>query len=262
LDAAKAEWHEQSESALAEAAARCEAAESALAGLRASASREGNAAAAIGDGHVDELAALRAKRAEREAELADVHPASEWEGARATLGSAIAFGRSRAINAAASHAREPRVQTNSAAIRDVLVATSLAILVLTIYPSVAPFLPERWQSTINAVASGIQPILGRSVPAPVAPLPAPPAAPAVPAPHMAVVARDVNVRANPSTEAELVSTLRRGLKVVMLETRGNWTLVRIGGENDQSPSLQGWVYTSFLKGEDGSDLKAAAAGSE
>src|SRR5262249_12192145 len=80
LTAAKAEWQEQSESALFDATARCEAAEAALARLGAQNPREGNAAANMAESQVDELAAFRAKRAEREAEQPEVHSASKREG--------------------------------------------------------------------------------------------------------------------------------------------------------------------------------------
>jgi SH3 domain-containing protein len=66
---------------------------------------------------------------------------------------------------------------------------------------------------------------------------------------LAVALRDVNVRAAPSTEAKILSTLSRGVKVAMIEERGSWHLVRIEGNSGETRSRQGWVYASFLKRE-------------
>ena len=45
--------------------------------------------------------------------------------------------------------------------------------------------------------------------------------------HMLVVVHGVNVHVSPLPGAEIVSTLPRGLKVAMIEQRGQWTLVEI-----------------------------------
>ena len=66
---------------------------------------------------------------------------------------------------------------------------------------------------------------------------------------MAVVVRDVNVRASPSNAAAVVSTLARGAKVATIERRGNWTLVQIGGDSRNIKPRRGWVYGSFLRDE-------------
>jgi hypothetical protein len=44
---------------------------------------------------------------------------------------------------------------------------------------------------------------------------------------MLVVVHGVNVHVSPLPGAEIVSTLPRGLKVAMIEQRGQWTLVEI-----------------------------------
>ena len=67
--------------------------------------------------------------------------------------------------------------------------------------------------------------------------------------ELAVALRDVNIRAAPSTEAKVLSTLSRGVKVAMIEERGSWQLVRIEGNSRDTQARQGWVYTSFLKRE-------------
>jgi uncharacterized protein YgiM (DUF1202 family) len=64
---------------------------------------------------------------------------------------------------------------------------------------------------------------------------------------MAVVNHAANVRAGPSSTAEIVSTLQRGGKVASLEQRGNWTLVEFAADNGKSQPRQGWVYSSFVE---------------
>ena len=203
------EAHESLQKALAEATQRCEAAEKALARWKAHTARQQKTVANAGDpAKFKDFAGSRAK-SEDGAELP-----------------------------VRGHG------TRGGAIRDVLFATSLAILAITLYPSFAPFLPERLRTNIDLVASGIQPMLGHSVPAPASVVPA---APAVAAQKTAVVIRDTQLRATPSPAAEIVSTLKSGLEAVIVQERGDWTLVRIDGEAGQG--AQGWVQTSFLKAD-------------
>jgi hypothetical protein len=64
---------------------------------------------------------------------------------------------------------------------------------------------------------------------------------------MAVVVRDVNVRANPSASATVLSKLPRGLKVAIIEQRGSWTMVQVENSRGNTGPRRGWVYRSFLK---------------
>jgi hypothetical protein len=66
---------------------------------------------------------------------------------------------------------------------------------------------------------------------------------------LAVALRDVNVRAAPSTEAKILSTLPRGVKVATIEQRGSWSLIEIEGAGRDTRPRQGWVYNSLLKSE-------------
>jgi hypothetical protein len=116
--------------------------------------------------------------------------------------------------------------------RDIAVAAALAASAIVFYPRIAAFVPGMGTMFSNA-------------PAPVAadaPAPAPAAKQ-----NMAVVNHAANVRAGPSSTAEIVSTLQRGLKVASLEQRGNWTLVEFAADNGKSESRQGWVYSSFVE---------------
>jgi hypothetical protein len=142
--------------------------------------------------------------------------------------------------------RKPRANL----LRDVLIVGALAALAITAYPSAEPFLPQSWQSSIASVTSDRGQIAGDSSTTTLAPATSPDAA----ARRSAVVLHDVNVRADPSAAARVVSTLRRGLKVLVIEQRGNWTSVQIEGDKANARPL-GWVYGSFLGGE--ADYKTA-----
>jgi hypothetical protein len=76
--------------------------------------------------------------------------------------------------------------------------------------------------------------------------------------RLAVVVRDVSVRARPSGTAEVISTLQRGLKVATLGYSGNWKLVQIDDKKVQP--RQGWVYHSVLQYEEDSDKPPLAIG--
>ncbi len=128
-------------------------------------------------------------------------------------------------------------------IRGIFAAASLGVFAVTAYSSIGLLLPQRWQSNVVAVTRGLSPIPYRSG-APAAsppPIPTNVAAQSV-AQSMAIVVRDVNVRASPSNAAAVVSTLSRGVKVATIERRGNWTLVQIEGDSRNTKHRQGWVY--------------------
>jgi hypothetical protein len=254
---AEARWRKQSGSALAEATARYEAAETALAQLRTQATRQPSVDANIGGSAAfDELVALRMKRADRETELAQLHLATEENAKRTMQGSKIVIRRNQMIDSVETLGKERRTPKRPGPIRDALVAASLAVFAITAYPSVVPLLPERWRSNIGAIAGGIGPMIDHTS----APLGSPPpTSPNIAAQQMAVVARDVNLRANPSTAAEVITTLPRGRKIATIEQRGNWTLVQIDGKNDERQPLRGWAYSSFLNVESGGDAKPPKA---
>jgi SH3 domain-containing protein len=122
-------------------------------------------------------------------------------------------------------------------------------LVITAYPSVGSFLPQSLQSNIAAVTGASGPPTGSNTSL---------TSPSVPVKSMAVVARDVNVRAGPSPTAKILSTLPRGLRVATLERRGDWMSVQIERAGPNAKSLQGWVYGSFLLDQAGDDETARA----
>lgn len=143
--------------------------------------------------------------------------------------------------------RKPRAHL----LRDIVIVGAVTALAIMAYPSIESFLPQSWQSNIDSVTSGLGPTAGDSA----TNAPAPAASPDVPAGHSVVVLRDANVRASPSATARVVSTLRRGLRVSMVEQHGNWTSVRIEADKANTKPLYGWVYGPFLQVE--TDDKAA-----
>jgi uncharacterized protein YgiM (DUF1202 family) len=56
----------------------------------------------------------------------------------------------------------------------------------------------------------------------------------------ATVARSVNVRASAAASADVVSRLKKGDPVVVLEEQGSWTHIK-------TANIDGWVATSYLK---------------
>jgi len=56
--------------------------------------------------------------------------------------------------------------------------------------------------------------------------------------------RDVNLRATPSISADVITGLKQGSEVTILERQGNWDHVEvvISGSEER----QGWAYGSYL----------------
>jgi uncharacterized protein YgiM (DUF1202 family) len=77
-----------------------------------------------------------------------------------------------------------------------------------------------------------------------APTPPVPVQPPKPDHPQAVVIRDVNLRAAPSTGAGVIAALKQGTAVAILDTRGNWDQVEIVIPGEVS--RRGWAYGSYL----------------
>ena len=100
------------------------------------------------------------------------------------------------------------------------------------YPSIQSYVPEIGTVFGNASAP----------PASVPPRVAPRAAEQ----FTVVVNHTGNVRAGPSSTAEIVSALQKGQKVATFEKRGSWTHIRMSGEPGKTESREGWIFSSFL----------------
>ena len=113
-------------------------------------------------------------------------------------------------------------------IRNVIIAAALAVPAVLFYPR---------------IANEFETVFG-DAPAPVGA--AEPASQQDGGQVTAVVKNAVNARTEPSPSAAVVWTLQRGVKVTIVEQRGNWTLVRADRKNDTGEPRQGWVSSSFL----------------
>jgi hypothetical protein len=118
-------------------------------------------------------------------------------------------------------------QAKSHLIRNIVIAAALAVPAALSYPYVAAHLSG---TPATAAIAPAQEEIGGQV--------------------TAVVKSAVNARTEPSASASIVSTLERGLKVTIVEERGNWTLVRADNKSDKGEPRQGWVYSSFLNARD------------
>ena len=156
--------------------------------------------------------------------------------------------RSKGMADAIGVDQEPRASKRSN-VRGVLIAAALATLAVIAYPIIEVRLPQSWRSQITAVTDSL-PITDDSGTSNAAP---------APSSSVAVVLRDLNVRADPSTGAKVIATLPQGLKVTTIEKRGAWTSVQIESDNPNAKPLQGWVYGSFLKVEAGEREAARTA---
>ena len=59
-----------------------------------------------------------------------------------------------------------------------------------------------------------------------------------------MVIRDVNLRAAPSTNAQVIAGLKQGTAVTILDRQGNWDHLEIVISGQIS--RQGWAYGSYI----------------
>jgi SH3 domain-containing protein len=189
-----------------------------------------------------EFALLQGKLAEKDMELAHLRTDNElarerWTAeARATLQNAE---RAWKEEAADSTDQKLARQTQRRFVRDIgFAAVFSAIAVI--------FLIRLGPSTVDTLWPDIQPIVAwidpdvASRPVAVKP-PPPPAKATAPALPMLTIARAANLRAGPSTSAQVIATLPRDGEVALLGRHGNWVQVRADG------AREGWVYNTYLK---------------
>ena len=76
------------------------------------------------------------------------------------------------------------------------------------------------------------------------PIPAQPIVPPKPNRPEALIIRDVNLRVGPSTSAAVITSLKQGTAVTVLDVQGNWDHIQvvISGQT----SRQGWAYGSYI----------------
>ena len=187
LAAAEAGWRAQSQNALAEATARYQAAEGMLAQLRQQADRARSDAVGGSIRSGEPRATFATKPNPREVESAPIRLPTREERRLETQASKIIIQPQRM--ASEMDSRPPR---KGSSFRDVIVVASIAVIAIFAYPRIEPFLPETWRSNIAAILGGLAP------------------SPNPTAQGSASVVSDVNLRVEPSTTAEIITTLPRG----------------------------------------------------
>jgi len=247
--ASEAQWRKQSARALAEATARYEAAETALAQMRIKNKGPRDTRDNVEANRLrNELAAVQTALLARETELAYARSAMGQSRERPTPETKIVLRTTRGWGAGERMEPKPPARAGRRPTRDIVLAACVVVAAILLYPWIEPLVPESWRSNIAAITAGNEPIA-----------PAESLSHAPPQEHMALVVRGANLRAGPSATAPVISTLQRGLQVATLEQRGNWMLVQIGGENGKTQPRRGWVFSTFLKDAGGSDMKPPAA---
>jgi hypothetical protein len=227
LKAAEAQWQDQAASSVAELTARCQTAEEALA--------SGRAATEANDAYVRRLnrdiTALQSSLVEREADLAQARAQLE----ETRLGTATPSPAStwHPLSNRPEEAATEEAQDSGHLWRDALIVFFAVMGAVLFWPRV-----EAALMTAGLLEAPAQP---RAV---IAAAPAAPTPPPKPEHPKAIVARGVNMRAEPATGAAVLASLKIGMPVAILGHNGNWDQVEISGADGKI--LQGWVYGSYL----------------
>jgi len=217
--AAQAEWRKQSQTQLAQATARYEAAEGVLSHMRQEATRQRSEPPPA----ADPFAQLRAAT-----------PSVERRQRSSRSPTRTQFNNLRNAPQAQEEDEEPR-PSGKKGLRDFCIVVAFAVAVFTLYPNVAPYLPYSWRYNIAQFTGGFGlPSAAASVSAPAA---------------KAVVVSDVNLRVGPSTQSKIVTALSGGMKVMAGEKRDGWTAVRVESTKPNAKPLQGWVSSAYIKEE-------------
>ena len=232
LAAAEAQWQETSARTLAEATKRFEGAETALKQLliRTELTREsGNA---IEHRRLrEELTMMQTSLSDRENALAEARLALEQSRELMTPETKIVLKTDRMWNGVERRERADD-KPKSYLIRDLVVVGALAAAAIAFYPRFESYLPEIGAIFGNASAPASMP---------------PRAASRAGEQHMAVVNHGANVRAGPSSTADIVSALQRGQKVAAAEKRGSWTPLSEWAGSPARPNREKVeVFSSFL----------------
>jgi hypothetical protein len=236
-DAVDADRERDAGHALAELLARCEAAEASL--RAAQTARE---SADVDDVYVrglnQEIKTLQAILVDREAAIARAEASLE----RMQVGTVArpAPAHWEPLPGGLSPARNQDKKPDSHLVRDFILVFGVVMLGCVAYffgPSLMP--ASNWQlpnlSNLFAAGDNDQ---DASAPMPPAPVPPPKAQP------RAMVIRDVNLRAAPSTNAQVIAGLKQGMAVTILDRQGNWDHLEIVISGQIS--RQGWAYGSYI----------------
>jgi hypothetical protein len=236
-DAADADRERDAAQALAELQTRCEAAEASL--RAAQTARE---KADVDDVYVrglnQEIKNLQAILVDREAAIARAEASLEQMQVGTVARPAPAHWEP--LPGSLSRANNTGKKSESHLVRDFLLVfgvVSLGCLAYFFGPSLLS--ANNWQlpNLTNLFASNDED-QDASAPTPPVPAPAPKPQP------QAMVIRDVNLRAAPSTTAPVIAALKQGTAVTILDRQGNWDHLEI--VISVQISRQGWAYGSYI----------------
>lgn len=238
--AAEARGRDHSAAALADAKARYETAEMALA-------RAANQTAerVRDDAYVErlrkELGATQATLVDREAELVRARSALEQARAQRWPDNNLQVGHNYGDGGRAA------AKPASTLLRDFFLVVIVVMAAILAWPRLENYLPDDWRYQINSMTSGFSTAKETPPPAQPTAVKTPASAPAAQQ-EIATVVKGVNMRADASVSGAVVLTLPRGAQVAVLERRGNWT--RVGISLPDGTARQGWVFGSYLKSGD------------
>lgn len=195
-----------------------------------------------------EITELRASLASTEQELTLAR--NMVERSRGQDGGAITSTPRRAWGSGAT-AEDTEQPAKRGMTRELVGAACLAFAAVLAYPYLQGFLPDSIRENLPFASS-----------APAAPEPAPkPAAAPAPERPSAMVKRAAKLRSSASTSGTLITTLKPGASVAVLDTDRNWTLVEVPAEEAGAKPVHGWVYNTYLDGPaaSGTDAKNTSA---
>ncbi len=251
LEAAEEKWREQSESALAEAAARHKQAEAELAAVQTQSDTPQNVRDTVEILRLrDEVEQLKSTVAIRDVELAQAHATAEQFRARlSSEHEEILPTRNRGggRSMAEDGGGDGEEAANRPIWRDVALVAAVAAFGILLYPHIVSMIPDDWwPASSYSDDNDTAPVVHRPAPAPAADQPTD------------VIVHAANVRSGPSKTATVVATLDRDVKVRTVERRGNWAHIKFS--DGGAKKHEGWVYNSFLKAAPPSISKPAPEG--
>ena len=239
---AETRWKSEQERALADAAARTEAAERQLA--EALVQREINPRERVEMLKLrDEVEKMRLTLEVKDLELkqARMQFSSSAYGSEEPAASLAPLKRGRMAMRENPAEKEERQSKRRSLVRDV-VFVAIVIFLIALAPLsrpwIEPLLPYSLQDEIDQTFGDLY----TTAPAPAKSQAAPPA-PSAPVLPMETTLRAASLRSAPSRASRVLATLPAGSKVVRLEEQGKWVHVSIG----ETPNGQeGWVYAAAL----------------
>jgi len=244
LALAEEKWRNDLAPTLARLTKRAETAEASLVQLQSAAPPPVAVApiAPFDQGLIDslhhEISELRKALSDREVETAQLKMTLETRQAIPEPKASRFYPEPRPAPEREMRIHDPRRSTGKL-IKEVLIVFGVIAFLAVGFPFIVPYLPYDMQDQIAEIQAsmfGIAPAPDSGAPA------AKPAKAAAAAPigTPAMIARSVNLRATASASAPVVTRLRKGDAVVVVETSGSWTHIK-------TANFEGWVFSSYLK---------------